>query len=541
MIRRLMASSAALALMTAGALGVAQAQTEPTDAEQPAVVQPDASATQDTTAPADQGAATTDTAEADSTLTPDEPTIATAFIGRSVFSSEDPESDTIGKVNDLIIGKDGTITHAVVGVGGFLGIGAKDVAVPFEELQVAEDEDGEIRLIYAATKEQLEAAEAFDRTAYDPRERAQEEQQAADAAAGGDAGGAMAPAPVPTDQAAEAPAIEEPATAEAPATEEPASDMAAVPATEQPAETAAPATDTAATDAPATDAPASTDTAEAPATGAEAPADQMADSTANTPAATDAAPADQMAAAGTAAEAEFLSFGADQVRASDVIGKEIFGPDDQSIGEVSDLVVQEDGETRAALIDIGGFLGVGEKEVSIPFEQIEMAQDGDEPRLTIAMSREELEALPAYEDETMGSEETAATDQPATTGSTGTDADAPAQDMATAGQNATGTAQDLTTATQDLSADELIGTAVYSPDEQNLGEVNDVVLDQAGAIEAVVIDVGGFLGVGEKPVAVQFDALNVSKDVNGDMRLTVNATQDQLKQAPAYQEEAPAQ
>ena len=76
----------------------------------------------------------------------------------------------------------------MVGVGGFLGIGEKDVAVPFDELQVVEDEDGDIRLIYSATKEQLEAAEAFDRTAYDPRGRAAAEEQAA-----ADAGGGMAP------------------------------------------------------------------------------------------------------------------------------------------------------------------------------------------------------------------------------------------------------------------------------------------------------------------------------------------------------------
>ena len=61
-----------------------------------------------------------------------------------------------------------------------------------------------------------------------------------------------------------------------------------------------------------------------------------------------------------------------------------------------------------------------------------------------------------------------------------------------------------------------------------------MVFDKAGSIEAVVVDVGGFLGVGEKPVALQFDALNIQKDVDGDMRLMVNATQEQLQGAPSY-------
>ena len=165
MIRKLMASTAMLALMTAGSFTMAQAQTQPAQTEPPAVVE------QEEAAPAEMAA------ESEEALVPEEPTLATAFMGHSVYSSEDPESDNIGEVNDLIVGDDGAITHAVVGVGGFLGIGEKNVAVPFDELQVVE-QDGEIRLVYAATKEQLEAAEEFDRTAYDPGERFAEEQAA---------------------------------------------------------------------------------------------------------------------------------------------------------------------------------------------------------------------------------------------------------------------------------------------------------------------------------------------------------------------------
>ena len=98
----------------------------------------------------------------------------------------------------------------IVGVGGFLGIGEKDVAVPFDELQVVE-QDGDIRLVYASTREQLEAAPALDRTAFDPAARAAEEQAAQTDT------GTFAPAPVePSQDMAAAPA-EEPA---APAQEE---------------------------------------------------------------------------------------------------------------------------------------------------------------------------------------------------------------------------------------------------------------------------------------------------------------------------------
>jgi len=515
-----MASSAMLALMTAGAFSVAVAQDQPATPPPAATEQPAVEAPADAAQPADQGATTDMAAGApESELTPDEPTIATAFIGRSVYSNEEPDSDKIGDVNDLIISDDGGITHAVVGVGGFLGIGEKDVAVPFDELQVVE-QDGDLRLIYSATKEQLEAAEEFDRTAYDPRARAAAEEQAA-----ADAGGGMTPAPAPAgDMAATPPPAPEPAepaqTAEAPATPpatEPAepAQTAEAPATPPATEPAEPAQTA---EAPAT--PPATEPAE-PAQSAEAPATPAPDTAATT------APADQTAATTTAS---FMSFEPDQVRASTMLGQEVFGPDNQSIGEISDLVLEEDGQTRAGIVDVGGFLGVGEKKVAIPFDQIQVTKEGDEPRLTVAMTREQLEQATAWE---QPGADMAATDQPAA------DAAAPA-DQTAAGQ--TPAAGGFEVATQDVSADKLIGAAVYSPNEENLGEVDDVVFDPKGSIQAVVVDVGGFLGVGEKPVALQFDALNIQKDVDGDMRLMVNATEEQLKSAPSYEVSAvPAQ
>lgn len=507
MIRKLMASSAVLALVTAGAFSPAQAQTTAApDAQQPAAMEPAATP--------DAGAATTDTAagEADATLTPDQPTIASAFMGRSVFSSEDPESDNIGEVNDLIIGDQGMITHAVVGVGGFLGIGEKDVAVPFDELQVIENDDGEIRLIYASNREQLEAAEAFDRTAFDPRDRAAEEQQA------------MANTGAATDGVATAPgALPGTATDTATTPAVPMTDTAADTAMTAPAETTTPAP--AETTAPAADT-ATTDMAAAPATDAAAP---------------------------KPGEAGFVNYSADQVRASSMMGQQIYGPDNESIGEVSDLVLRDDGQTRSALIDVGGFLGVGEKEVAIPFSDIKVAPNPDNanaPRLTVAMTREQLEQAPAYEDPARMTVNNAAAPAAGTAtapdpNAAGTMAPATGTDTAMTPDASAGAGDAAMNAqyapvTQDLTADNLIGSAVYGQNDDNIGEVGDVVFDPKGAIQAVVVDVGGFLGIGEKPVAVQYDALNVQKNGNGDFRLMLNTTQQQLEAAPAYNADAAA-
>jgi hypothetical protein len=56
-------------------------------------------------------------------------------------------------------------------------------------------------------------------------------------------------------------------------------------------------------------------------------------------------------------------------------------------------------------------------------------------------------------------------------------------------------------------ASKLVGVNVYSADNQNIGDINEVLLNKDGMAEAVVIGVGGFLGIGEKNVAVPFKLL----------------------------------
>lgn len=72
-----------------------------------------------------------------------------------------PDGDTIGDVEDVILSADGQITGIVIGVGGFLGIGEKQVAMAFDQIEVVEDELGELSFVLDATQEQLENAPEF--------------------------------------------------------------------------------------------------------------------------------------------------------------------------------------------------------------------------------------------------------------------------------------------------------------------------------------------------------------------------------------------
>lgn len=110
---------------------------------------------------------------------------------------------------------------------------------------------------------------------------------------------------------------------------------------------------------------------------------------------------------------------------------------------------------------------------------------------------------------------------------------------------------------------DLQGKTVYSVDGSNIGEINDVLVSQNGSVNAVIIGVGGFLGIGEKNVAVNISALQVApsqmtgatgttgSDMSAnsagtssaqsnmasaaDNRIILNVTRDQLESAPAYQ------
>ena len=77
-------------------------------------------------------------------------------------------------------------------------------------------------------------------------------------------------------------------------------------------------------------------------------------------------------------------------------------------------------------------------------------------------------------------------------------------------------------------------TNVYNMAGEKIGDVNDILMDESGRVTAVVLGVGGFLGIGEKEVSMKSDEIKRMVHSDGKTYFTVNATADQLKAAPAY-------
>jgi sporulation protein YlmC with PRC-barrel domain len=280
----------------------------------------------------------------------------------------------------------------------------------------------------------------------------------------------------------------------------------------------------------------------------------------------------------------FLTTDSNAALASSIIGEEVYtssAVDADSVGEINDLLVGNDGEIDAAIVGVGGFLGLGEKNVAVSYRDLQLTtgQDGTY-HVVLETSKEELDAAPAFDVNAVGEthKNAMAPEGKAADKMAAADKDAMAANdkmaaadnkmaspdkkpmsaddkMAAADKDAMATDDKMAATAPDrkaiaagrqdyaivdvttMSTDDLIGASVYSYDNDNVGEIGEIVLTAEGKTDAVVIDVGGFLGIGEKPVAVAFEDLEFRADENGRLYVYTQFTQDQLESAAEYNEE----
>ena len=291
------------------------------------------------------------------------------------------------------------------------------------------------------------------------------------------------------------------------------------------------------------------------------------------------------------------------VEASDFIGSRIYATDTMpatetvaagaekdwdDVGEINDVVLGRDGQIKAVILGVGGFLGIGEKNVAVPMQDVKFVKNGDGADdffLVVNANKDLLTSAPAYvtldekvdqqaaandaaapaDTMTAPADTAAATDTTTTApADTTTAADATAAKPAdtastmdsttTASTNADSATQTMTDDNRtrlvrpdvtpegykaaemtELTAEKLQGARVYGPNNEDVGEVNRLVLDGNGQVTRVVLDVGGFLGMGERQIAVTPDELNIVRTDDGnEFRVYVDSNQANLKAQPEY-------
>ncbi len=85
---------------------------------------------------------------------------------------------------------------------------------------------------------------------------------------------------------------------------------------------------------------------------------------------------------------------------------------------------------------------------------------------------------------------------------------------------------------EELNASTLEGANVYGPDDKDIGNVSH--FHGSGPHAQVVVDVGGFLGLGAKPVALDVSSLTFMRDESGNVHATTAMTKEQLKELPEH-------
>jgi sporulation protein YlmC with PRC-barrel domain len=85
-----------------------------------------------------------------------------------------------------------------------------------------------------------------------------------------------------------------------------------------------------------------------------------------------------------------------------------------------------------------------------------------------------------------------------------------------------------------ISVSDLLNENVVNDANEKVGDINDLLIDSKGKVAAVIVGVGGFLGMGEKDVALTFDQLSFATDNNDPLIVKTNATKESLQSAPHY-------
>ncbi len=79
-----------------------------------------------------------------------------------------------------------------------------------------------------------------------------------------------------------------------------------------------------------------------------------------------------------------------------ILGREIYSPKGEDMGKIVDVLVDHTGQVRAAIIDFGGFLGVGTRKIAVDWRAIQFAPDGNSDHIVLSLTRDEVRVAPEY-------------------------------------------------------------------------------------------------------------------------------------------------
>lgn len=220
--------------------------------------------------------------------------------------------------------------------------------------------------------------------------------------------------------------------------------------------------------------------------------------------------------------------GTGAVDAAKLVGEDVVDTNGKTVGEIESVIVDTKGKVTSVVLDVSGWLE-SEKRISVPWTDLKADADGN---IHTSITKESAQAAAGYSysnDVNRGkvlneSGQIYAADgtQEPTTGQATTQA-AAADTSRPAALNADGS----------INASKVVGVNVVNNANDTVGEIGEVLLDDSGKVSGVIVDVGGFLGIGTHPVKLAWNQVKmVNKD--GKLQAVVNMNKDALKQMPEY-------
>jgi sporulation protein YlmC with PRC-barrel domain len=99
-------------------------------------------------------------------------------------------------------------------------------------------------------------------------------------------------------------------------------------------------------------------------------------------------------ALGSAAYGKVLPSVPDSVTVTDYYKQNVYDPSDKKIGEIKDVLITSDGKIAAFIVEVGGFIGAGAKDVAVPFTDVKGTKKNDKWYLTMNADKDELKNAP---------------------------------------------------------------------------------------------------------------------------------------------------
>jgi sporulation protein YlmC with PRC-barrel domain len=227
--------------------------------------------------------------------------------------------------------------------------------------------------------------------------------------------------------------------------------------------------------------------------------------------------------------------------ASNLIGATVKSTQGQNLGEVSDLVVNNKNDVIAAVVSVGGLLGVGQKKIGVRYQDFEVSPDGR--TLYLNMNEEQLEQQPAFDDSVTTSTAAARTTAPPPTAAAPSATADVRHDTAPEQHHAANAPPSNEPAGRTLKSGEqgakaLIGTEVVDSGDARVGKIRDLIVAPGKEdVQAVVALGNGPAFATTKMVAIPLGKLKIvpGKDRAAEPdRVQTAMTETQIAALPEF-------